>query len=104
MEFLAYVILGCFLLHLYVTERVKRKVAYTINISERTEEAETINFAVHLFDDEPFLKWQEKLERAYSIAEARRAYNNKRMMDEYQRVQAEAKKAKEEGKITSFKS
>ncbi len=74
-----------------------------MHISERTEEAETLDFAVHLFEDETLGKWAEKLERAYSIAEARRGHNNARMIQEHQRVMAEAKKQQEESKIALMK-
>lgn len=96
MEVLALAIVVCFLTHLYFQERTKRKVAYVMHIQERTEEAETLDFAVSLFEDETVQDWGFKLERAYSIAEARRGYNNKRMMEEYQRQkkQAEEEKAK----------
>lgn len=100
MDLLVLVIFGCFVLHLYFQERHKRKVAYVMHIQERTEEAETLDFAVTLFEDEPMIKWQEKLERAYSIAEARRRFQNDRMMAEYRRVQEEAEKAK---KVTPLK-
>jgi hypothetical protein len=91
---LAVAIAVCFALHLYFQERHKKKIAYVVHVQERTEEAETLDFAVSLFEDETLGKWAEKLERAYSIAEARRGYNNKRMLDEYNRVQAEAKESK----------
>jgi hypothetical protein len=72
---------------------VKRKPSYVVHVQERTEEAETLDFGVTLFEDESLGKWAEKLERAYSIAEARRAFNNQRMQQEYAELQ---KKAKEE--------
>ena len=95
-----YAIVACFILHLYFQERHKRKVAYVMHIQERTEEAETLDFAVTLFEDESMGKWSEKLERAYSIAEARRSFNNQRMMAEYKKGQEDAKKA---DKITPLK-
>ncbi len=94
MTLLAVVLFVCFVVHTYLAEKVKRKVAYTMHIQERTEEAETLDFAVHLFEDETPHEWSFKLERAYSIAEARRGFNNKRMQDAY----LEAKKMAEEEK------
>ena len=94
MEVLAFVIGSCFALHLYFQERHKKRVAYVVHVQERTEEAETLDFAVTLFEDETLGKWSEKLERAYSIAEARRGYNNSRMIAEYKRVQDEAAASK----------
>lgn len=75
-------------------EAKQKKLAYAIHIQERTEEAETLDFAVNLFDDETMEEWAFKLERAYSIAEARRAYNNKRVTEEYNRMLKEAEEAK----------
>lgn len=104
MVFLTIVGAACFLLHTWLHERVKRRVSYSINIQERTEEAETLSFSVNLFEDESMGSWSEKLERAYSIAEARRAFNNNRMMAEYDRIQKQAADAKkEESSITAFK-
>lgn len=94
MEGIALSIIVCFFLHLFFQERHKRKLSYAVHIQERTEEAETIDFAVSLFEDETMGKWAEKLERAYSIAEARRAFNNNRMMMEHKRIIEEAEKAK----------
>lgn len=98
------VVLGiCFLIHTYLAERVKKKVAYVMHISERTEEAETLDFAVNLFEDESMGKWAEKLERAYSIAEARRGFNNQRMMADHKRVMDEAKAQQEAAKEAAKK-
>lgn len=96
---LALSILFCFLLHTFLQERHKKKVSYVVHVTERTEEAETLDFAVHLFDDEPFVKWQEKLERAYSIAEARRGYNNHRMIEANKRIYEESQQAKADKKV-----
>lgn len=98
MEILALAIVFCFLVHTYLTEKVKRKVAYVVHVQERTEEAETLDFAVHLFDDESPQDWAFKLERAYSIAEARRKYQNERMLKLYE----EAKKKAEEEKASNI--
>lgn len=87
-------IIFCFMVHLYFQERHKKKVSYMVHVTERTEEAETLDFALTLFDDESMGKWAEKLERAYSIAEARRGFNNQRMIELNKRAM-EAQKAEQ---------
>lgn len=94
MEIMAIAIVCCFLIHTVLQERVRRKVSYTVHVQERTEEAETIDFAVHLFEDETHGKWMEKLNKAFKMAEDRRAFNNHRMMEEYKKMQEEAAQAK----------
>jgi hypothetical protein len=96
---LALALVFCFSLYIYFTQKDKRKLGFTVHVTERTEEAETLDFATHLYEDETQDKWQEKLNIAFKMAEDRRSYNNKRMMDLY----AEAQKAKEENKVTAFK-
>lgn len=103
MEILAGALVLCFIIHTYLAEKVKRKVAYIMHIQERTEEAETLDFAVHLFEDESMQDWSFKLERAYSIAEARRSFNNKRMQDEYLRMKKQAEDEKSKSNITPLK-
>lgn len=102
MEILAGAIVLCFLIHTYLAEKIKRKVAYTVHIQERTEEAETLDFAVHLFDDESLQDWSFKLERAYSIAESRRSYQNERMLKLIEDAKKKAAKEKESN-ITPLK-
>jgi len=102
MEILAGAIVLCFLIHTYLAEKIKRKVSYTVHIQERTEEAETLDFAVHLFDDESMQDWAFKLERAYSIAEARRGYQNDRMLKLIEDAKKKAAKEKESN-ITPLK-
>lgn len=101
---LALVILACFIVHTVLQERVKRKVSYTVHVQERTEEAETLDFAVHLFEDETAGKWQEKLNVAFDVAEGRRKFNNERIL----KMQEDAKErwAKEQeaqGKVVAMK-
>ena len=94
-----FVIVGCFLAYIYFTQKDKRKLGFTVHVTERTEEAETLDFATHLYEDESFEKWREKLNVAYKFAEDRRKFNNDRMMALY----AEAEKAKKENTVTPFK-
>jgi hypothetical protein len=91
---MVYAIVGCFFVWVFLQERNKKKVAYTVHVQERTEEAETLDFAVHLFDDETEGKWLEKLNKAFKLAEDRRGFNNQRMQLEYAKMQKEAAEAK----------
>lgn len=96
---LAIAILICFGIHTYLQERHKKKVAYVVHVTERTEEAETLDFAVHLFDGETPGQWAFKLEQAYSIAEARRGFNNQRMIEANKRIYEEAQQARADKKV-----
>lgn len=82
------------LLHFYFQERHKRRIAYIVHINERTEEAESLDFAVTLFDDEPVSSWELKLNKAFDLCEKRRSYNNARMLAEYKKIEDEAALAK----------
>lgn len=86
---LAVALVACFVIYIYFTQRDKRKLAFVANITEQTEEAETINFAVHLFDDETEDKWLEKMGKAFKMAEDRRSFNNQRMMEMIEKAQKE---------------
>lgn len=86
---LAAALVLCFIVYTYLAQRDKRKLAFVANITEQTEEAESINFAVHLFDDEPEEKWLEKMGKAFKMAEDRRGFNNKRMMEMIEQAQKE---------------
>lgn len=103
MEILALTIALCFAVFMYFQERYKKKVAYSMHIQERTEEAETLDFGVVLYDDESFDQWALKLDRAYSIAEARRAFNNQRMIQANKQVMEEAQKARDDKKVVPLK-
>lgn len=84
---LALALVLCFIVHTYLVQKDKRKLAFVANITEQTEEAESINFAVHLFDDESEEKWLEKMGKAFKMAEDRRGFNNKRMMEMIEEAQ-----------------
>lgn len=71
--------------YFYLQERTKKKVAYIVHVQGQTEQAETLDFAVHLFEDESDDKWQEKLYKAFEIQEKRRAFNNDRLMRDNQK-------------------
>lgn len=76
-------------IHFYLQERNKRKVATVLHIQGRTEEAETFDFAVTLFEDESVGKWEERIQLFCSIQERRRAFNNERMakaMEEHRKA------------------
>lgn len=87
---LAVALVACFIIYTYLTQKDKRKLAFVANITEQTEEAESINFAVHLFDDESEDRWLEKMGKAFKMAEDRRSFNNKRMMEMIEKAQKEA--------------
>ncbi len=86
------------LLHFWLGNKDKRRLSYTLHIQGRTEESETMDFGVQLFEDETLLQWREKIYRAFSIQEERRAYQNQRMQELYAKAKAEAEKAKAEEK------
>lgn len=70
-----------------------RKLSYSVHVQARTEEAETMDFAVNLYGDESGEDWKKKLETAFEMSEARRGFNNMRMQEEYARIQKEAQEA-----------
>jgi hypothetical protein len=93
------VIAACYFFLLEKARASAKRVAYTMHINERTEEAETLDFSVNLFEDETMGKWHEKIHRAFSIAEARRAENFQRMQQEYLLAKQKSEDAKKEQKI-----
>ena len=62
-----------------------------MHIQERTEEAETLDFAVSLFEDESEEQWFKKIGKAFKMAEDRRAFNNQRMIEIQNKIREEAK-------------
>lgn len=82
MEFYSFFLLVALIAtaHFYFQERNKRKVAFTVHVQGRTEEAETLDFGITLFSDEDENSWLEKMNQALTMTEKRRAYNNDRMM------------------------
>jgi len=95
MELFSGVFLVCFFAWLFFANKDKRKLAFTVHVQERTEEAENLDFGVQFFADETEDKWREKLEVAFRMAEERRSFNNKRMMEMFAKA--------EENKVTPFK-
>ena len=96
---MVYALIACFTIWAWLQERNKRKIAYVMHIQERTEEAETLDFAVNLFADESESEWKTKMNKAFLLAETRRSFNNERMMQEY----AKAQKAQAEAQAVPFK-
>jgi hypothetical protein len=86
-----YAILVIAAFYFYFQERNKKKVAYVLHIQERTEEAETLDFAVTLYQDETPGIWREKMEYAFKASEERRKFNNDRLLEAYKIRQEEAK-------------
>ena len=86
-----WVFVACFLVYMYFGQKDKRKLSFTVNVSEQTEEAEHMTFGVHLFEDESEEMWVEKLNKAFKIAEDRRGFNNKRMLDLMEQARSKEK-------------
>lgn len=85
--------------HFYLQEKNKRRLAYTAHIQGQTEQAESMTFAVTLFEDETEAEWQKKLDKALYLTEKRRSFQNERLLN-IQRLEQErlmkAKEAKQE--------
>lgn len=94
-----WVIVACFAVYMYFQERYKKRVSYVVHIQERTEEAETIDFAVTLFEDETQGTWDEKMAKAFGMAEARRGFNNQRLIDMQNKFRKEQEELNKSGKI-----
>ncbi len=100
MEGLILAILAIAFCYFFLQERTRKdliarqnlipKVAYQVHIQERTEEAETLDFAVNLYEGEPSIKWKERLEIAYSIAQARRQQMNDLMIQQMAELKKQA--------------
>jgi hypothetical protein len=81
---------------LYLNFKDRKRIDATVHINEQTEEAERLDFAIALFSGESAEEWERKMEKFYSLAERRRAHNNKRLMDEHQKRLAEIEQIKKE--------
>lgn len=68
-----------------------RKLSYAVHIQARTEEAEHMDFAVQLFEDETIEVWEEKLKVACDLTEKRRKFNNERIFGPMQDDKAKLK-------------
>ena len=77
--------------YVYVNVKDKRKLKAICNLQSQTEEAEGINFQIHLYEDESEGRHQEKINSLFEIAESRRAYNNERLRTQMKKAQEEAK-------------
>ncbi len=64
-----------------------RKVAYTVHIQGRTEQDETMDFAVTLLQDETPEERQAKIDGAFEMREARLKFQNDRVL----KIMAESK-------------
>lgn len=82
--------------YLYLNFKDRRAVDATVHIQERTEEAETLDFAIMFFRDETELQRKQKLLRYTEVAEWRRGENNRRLMEETLKRQQEIEKIKAE--------
>jgi len=81
--------------HLYLAHfKDRRKVDSVVHIQERTEEAETLDFSVTLFQDETPEAQRLKMEKYFLIAEDRRARNNNIAQALFQEMQEKVKKLK----------
>ncbi len=81
--------------HLYLAHfKDRRKVDSIVHIQERTEEAETLDFSVTLFQDETPEAQRLKLEKYFLIAEERRNRNNNIAQALFQEMQDKVKKLK----------
>ncbi len=98
MEFLLFlvVLVAIAVTHFYLQQKDKRRHAFTVHIQGRTEEAETLDFAVTLFEDETQGQWEAKMEKAFHLSEKRRSFNNQRILDI---MEAEKQKLKDIKKI-----
>lgn len=91
-NFQIFMVLVFWALHLYLTHKDKRKVDAIVHIQERTEEAETLDFAVTLFQDESRQDQLMKLDRFFTIAENRRQRNNEIVQAKFREMQENLKK------------
>ncbi len=67
------------LIYAYVATKDKRRLRAICNIQSQTEEAEGLNFQVHLYESDSDGVIAEKINSLFEIAEARRSFNNERL-------------------------
>lgn len=87
---LVLLILSIFLLrHLSKPQPPKARLAHSVvHVQQRTEEAETLDFAITLFLDESPEQRETRILEVCEIAERRRKYNNDRMQEHFAAAKA----------------
>jgi len=61
-----------------------RKVAAVCTIACQTEEAESLNFNLNIYEDESVEQVESKLKKFWDISESRRKFNWERMNAKYE--------------------
>lgn len=64
-----------------------RKIFAVCQIANQTEEAESVNFSLNLYEGESDGAIREKLQRLFLVAEERRKFNNDRMNQKFEQLQ-----------------
>lgn len=82
MEHLALAILVIGLIHLLIKKREAKErgnVHSVLHIQAKTEEAETMDFAINLLKSESNEDHSKKIDQIFAITELRRRFNNDRL-------------------------
>lgn len=83
------------LIYAYVATKDKKKLRAICNLQSQTEEAEGMNFQIHLYEDDTDGIVAEKINALFEIAEARRSFNNDRLRSQMKDAQEEARRTLE---------
>ena len=94
MNELAFVIAVLGALHFLVGPKRYRKADATVHIQAKTEDAETVDFAVVLFADETVEQQEAKMRKYFDMTESRRKFNNDRLQEIYCQAQQELEASK----------
>lgn len=79
--------------HFWLQERHKRPNDAVLHIQGQTEQAEAFDFAITLFKDEDEFEQSAKILRFCNMIEARRKFNNDRLVAEQKAFQEKMAKA-----------
>lgn len=96
MSFAAALIALVYAFSKYKEQNEKRKVHSVVHVQARTEEAETLDFAITLFADESPGSRQDKINEAFELCEVRRKFNNDRLQQMFKEQQELAEALKKE--------
>lgn len=83
------------LVYAFVHTKDKRKLKAICSLHSQTEEAESLNFQVNLYEDDNDEAVAKKINSLFEIAEARRSFNNERLREHMKKAQEEARQTLE---------
>jgi hypothetical protein len=83
------------LVYAFVNTKDKKKLRAVCSIQSQTEEAEALNFQIHLYEEDSDGIVAEKINSLFEIAEGRRSFNNERIQKQMKEAQEEARRTLE---------